>query len=163
MSDDPFEPVYSPKKIYFWLAHWEELYTLVHTPKSSAHIAEHLNREWELLLPRLRYCLCHELHAVDSRAVDPACSHEPSGGGSYKTGPETALCIYADLIKASEQLPPAWSATQQIWLEQMVPVMVIKSRAKRAERQREPAFARTLAVERMARYLGWGQLAGKIA
>jgi hypothetical protein len=67
---DPFEPVYPPKKIEFWLAHFEELVALVQDGKSSAHIAEHLNREWFLLQSRLRYCICKELHDADTLAGD---------------------------------------------------------------------------------------------
>lgn len=163
MSEDPFEPVYSPKKIEFWLAHFEELITMVQSGKSSAHIAEHLNREWFLLQARLRYCLCQEVHNAEMRAVDPACLHEPSGG-TYRQGPETALCILADLRKAADALPPSWITTQKIWHEQMVPARQIalrreqwraKVKAGAEYEEREPAFARTIAVRRMARDLGW--------
>ena len=157
--DDAFEPTYSPRKVEFWLAHWGELDTLVHTPKSSAHIAEHLSVEWMHLQVRLRFCLCHEAHATDSLAVDPSCQHSPSGG-HYRGGPETALCIFADLHHASSKLPPVWLATRKIWQEQLVPRALVDERVLRwrlsgAVREREPAFARSIAVDRMARFLGW--------
>jgi hypothetical protein len=156
---DPFEPVYSPKKIEFWLAHFEELVTLVQSGKSSAHIAEHLNREWFLLQARLRYCLCKEEHDADTLAVDPACTHSPSGG-TFRQGPETALCILADLRRAADRLPPNWVATQRIWAEQFFDERLIARRRLVAHRvgayEREPVFARTVAIRRMARELGWG-------
>lgn len=152
--DDAFEPTYSPRKIEFWLAHWEELASLVNTPKSSAHIAAHLAEEWMHLQVRLRYCLCQEQHAADTLAVDPACTHERSGG-RYQGGPETALCIHADLTAASGRLPARWLATRQIWAQQLTPQPVVMRRLQSAKHEPEPLFARYVAVERMARYLGW--------
>lgn len=155
-TTDAFEPNYSPRKIEFWLAHFEELVTLVIDRKSSAHIAEHLNREWFLLQSRMRYCLCGELHDADTRAVDPACAHMPSGGG-HRNGPETALCIYADLRRAADTLPSSWLATHKIWSEQMLSSREVDRRVRsRPDREREPIFARSVAVRRMARELGWG-------
>ena len=158
-SVDAFEPSYSPRKIEFWLAHWEELQTLVDTPRSAAHIAEHLNREWMMLQARNRYCLCHELHAIDSLAVDPACTHSPSGGGGYRRSSEAVLCIYADLHKASGELPAPWSATQRIWFDQRVPRSLVSQRVASWRKSKptppEPIFARTFAVMRMAESLGW--------
>lgn len=155
-TEDAFEPSYSPKKIEFFLAHWEELNSMVFDGKSSAHIAEHLNREWFLLQSRMRYCLCGELHDADTRAVDPACAHMPMGG-SHRNGPETALCIYADLRRAADALPPTWLVTHKIWSEQLLSPKEVEQRLSRcAEREREPIFARSVAVRRMARELGWG-------
>lgn len=163
---DPFEPIYSPRKIEFWLAHWEELYSLVTTPKSSAHNAEHLNREWMLLQPRLRFCLCLEAHAIDSMAVDPGCTHEPTGG-SFRVGGETVLCVYADLKRAASMLPPGWLSTHRIWREQMVSDAEINLRvftwrqavrAGSAVVEREPVFSRPVAVNRMATSLGWSKM-----
>lgn len=154
-TEDAFEPSYSPKKIDFWLAHFEELVTMVFDGKSSAHIAEHLQREWILLQSRMRSCLCGELHDADTRAVDPACAHMPQGG-SYRHGPETALCIYADLRRAADLLPATWIVTHKIWTEQMLPGKEIQLRASRSlAREREPIFARGVALRRMARELGW--------
>lgn len=156
--DDVFEPVYSPRKVEFWLHHWEELDTLVHSPKSSAHIAEHLNREWILLQVRLRTCLCQEAHAVDSRAVDPACAHMPSGGGSFNAGSETVRCVMADLRRAADTLPPTWLSTRQIWVEQGLDARLIAQRVQRsryAPRVAEPAYSRWVAIRHMAMKLGW--------
>lgn len=167
MTEDIFEPTYSPKRIEFWLAHWEELDALVKTPKSSAHIAEHLNREWMLLQPRLRFCLCVEQHATDSMSVNPACTHEPRGGGAYDSGPQAVLCVYADLMRAAEQLPVGWLATRKIWAQQMIHPEAVARRVQEWRRdvklglardEREPIFARTEAIRRMARMLGWGCL-----
>ena len=163
VSDDVFEPIYSPRRIEFWLAHWEELYALVTTPKSSAHNAEHLNREWMMLQPRLRFCLCAEAHAFDSMASDPACTHEPTGG-SFRVGGETVLCVYSDLMKASDTLPPGWLATRKIWREQLISDRQIEQRVMKwryavrhgdAENEREPVFSRPVAVNRMASSLWW--------
>jgi hypothetical protein len=153
--EDVFEPVYSPRKVEFWLDHWEELDTLVESPKSAAHIAEHLNREWVMLQVRMKTCLCKELHASDAAAVDPGCRHEPTGGG-FRTGTTTALCIVADLRHAADKLPPNWHATHKIWQSQMLPRTMIDQRSRVAEgREREPVFARYIAVKRMAGWLGW--------
>lgn len=155
VGDDAFEPVYTPKRIEFFLAHWEELLSMVFDGKSSAHIAEHLNREWMLLQSRMRYCLCGELHDADTRAVDPACSHSPSVG-SHRHGPETALCIYADLRRAADSLPASWLVSHRIWTEQCMPSKEIQRRAQTdRDREREPIFARSVAIRRMARELGW--------
>lgn len=158
---DAFEPVYPPQKIEFWLAHFEELYTLVHSPKSSAHIAEHLNREWILLQVRLRTCLCKEEHEREMYSVDPACTHEPSGGGAYRAGPETAECVMADLRIAASKLPPGWLATRRIWAEQLLGAKEIAQRVNEWRQtgyhEREPAFSRSIAIRRMAAFLGWGQ------
>ena len=163
---DPFEPIYPPRKIEFWLAHWEELYALVLTPKSSAHNAEHLNREWMLLQPRLKYCLCQEAHAADSMASDPGCTHEPTGG-SYRVGGETVACVYADLMDASGKLPPGWLATRKIWREQLLGDQEINHRVltwRIAVKyhgmavEPEPWFARSEAINRMARSLGWTKM-----
>jgi len=148
--DDVFEPTYPPGKIDFWLDHFEELDTLVLSPKSSAHIAEHLAREWILLQVRLTSCLCKEQHAHDSAAVDPACSHAPSGGGAYRAGPETALCIVADLRRAASELPPHWLATRRIWETLSLPA----GRARHTALN-EPPFSRSACVQMMARSLGW--------
>lgn len=162
--EDPFEPTYSPRLIEFWLEHFEELETLASSPKSSAHIAEHLNHEWMMLQARLRVCLCKEAHASDSMAVDPACTHMPGGGGAYAKGPITALLVLADLRYAAEQLPPGWLSTRTIWHQQLVEDARIIDRVydwrKRVHRgeagvEREPAFARSVAVRRMAQALGW--------
>jgi hypothetical protein len=156
-TQDIFEPTYSPKRVEFWLAHFEELVALVQDGKSSAHIAEHLNREWFLLQSRLRYCICKELHDADTLAVDPACTHSPSGG-SYRMGPETAVCILADLRKAASSLPPSWLVTHKIWQEQMMSareITVKRLEGRRVASEREPIFARTVAVRRMARELGY--------
>lgn len=158
-QQDVFEPVYSPKRIEFWLAHYDELLELVFSGKTSAHIAEHLNREWFLLQSRLRHCLCKELHAVDSLAVDPGCTHSPSGG-SYRQGPETALCIMADLSRAAESLPATWLATQKIWDEQRLDRQRRDAlRARTRILEREPIWARSVAIRRMALELGWRQAA----
>jgi hypothetical protein len=165
-TNDAFDTAYSPRRVEFWLAHFEELETLVRSPKSSAHVAEHLNREWVMLQVRLRFCLCQEAHAVDSRAVDPACQHEPTGGGAYRAGPETALCVLSDLRHAAEHLPPGWLATRKIWWEELIPQKTIIQRVTdwrhqvrhgQAYVEREPAFARTIAVNRMANQLGWSK------
>lgn len=164
MSEDVFEPTYSPAKIEFWQEHFEELDTLVHSPKSSAHIAEHLAREWFLLQARQRACLCKELHAHDSRAVDPACAHEPSGGGGFRAGQLTAVCIVADLRRAADQLPPHWAATHRIWSEQGISTMVIEQRSRRGSGNNfEPAYSRSAAVRMMARALGWTPRAESVA
>lgn len=158
--EDVFEPVYTPRKIEFWLDHWEELDAIAHTPKSAAHIAEHLAREWFMLQGRMKACLCKELHDVDVMAVDPACSHEPSGGGAYRSTASSALCIVADLRSAADLLPPEWLATRTIWHQQGlgIPEIGRKVRAWRNNHvgfEREPVFARSIAVRRMARQLGW--------
>jgi hypothetical protein len=164
MIDDPFEPVYSPQRVEFWLEHFEELETLALSPKSSAHIAEHLSHEWMLLQMRLKVCLCKEQHDTDSLTVDPACLHMPGGGGAFAKGPITALLVLADLKHAAEHLPPGWLATRQIWKQQLVDGLTAEHRIatwrKRVRAgddyvEREPAFARSIAVRRMARYLGW--------
>jgi hypothetical protein len=167
MTDvDAFEPSYSPKKVEFWLAHWEELDALVKTPKSSAHIAEHLNREWIMLAVRMRFCICQEQHTVDSMSVNPACTHEPSGGGAYDSGPQAVLCVYADLMRAAEELPPGWLATRRIWHDQMIHPMAIGRRVAewrrdvklgKARVEPEPVFPRAIAINRMAKWLGWGR------
>jgi hypothetical protein len=156
--EDVFEPSYSPKKIEFWLSHWEELDTLVSSPKASAHIAEHLNREWFLLQGGWKVCLCKELH--DRDMVDPACARTPSGGGGFLAGATTALCILADLRAAADVLPAHWMATRQIWRQQMLTVKAIQQRVdrwrhNRGHIEREPGFARDIAVQRMAKVLGW--------
>lgn len=166
MIEDAFEPTYSPRKIEFWLRHWEELAGLVYSPKTSAHIAAHLADEWMHLQVRLLSCLCHEQHLADSLAVDPACQHQPSGGGGYRKSSETALCIYSDLMAASATLPAHWSATQRIWKEQGLTQRAIAGRCANAAggwpnrttyREPEPTFARHAAVERMAQVLGWSR------
>jgi hypothetical protein len=157
---DVFEPIYSPRRVEFWLAHWEELDTLVHSPKSAAHIAEHLNREWWLIQSRYASCICKELHDADTLAVDPACAHMPGGGAARSM--HTALCIFSDLRLAADELPPGWLATRQIWNQQMLPDRLVDSRLQvwRAQRngiEREPVFARNVAIRRMAAKLGWSR------
>lgn len=156
--EDVFEPVYTPRKVEFWLDHWEELDVLMHSPKSSAHIAEHLAREWFLLEVRNKACLCKELHDVDSKASDPACSHTPSGGGSFQSKASTALCIVADLRQAADELPAVWTATRQIWQQQMLSRLEILKRVQKAagmKHEREPVFARSVAIRRIAAKLGY--------
>lgn len=161
-AGDVFDPIYSPRRIEFWLDHGEELETLAYSPKSSAHIAEHLNREWTLLQVRLKTCLCRELHDADSAAVDPSCSHSPTSGAGFRAGPETALCILADLRRAADTLPPGWLATRKIWSQLMVTDINARLahwrkrvHAGSAGVEREPAYARGVAIYRMAEVLGW--------
>lgn len=161
---DVFEPDYSPKKVEFWLEHFVELATMAESKGSSAHIAEHLAREYFMLQGRRAVCLCHELHAVDSMAVDPACTHSPSGGGSFRAGPETALCITSDLRHAGAQQPANWMATLKVWQQQLVPDWEIarrraewrrKAKAGEIATEPEPIYARGVVIRRMARLLGW--------
>lgn len=144
-----FEPVYPPRKVEFWLEHWEELETLAYSPKASAHIAEHLNREWFLLQVRMKVCMCAEM------ADDPYCQVSP-GGGDYRAGAETIRCVVADLAQAADKLPSNWFATHKIWQQMAMPMREIERRSRQYEtREREPLFARHIALRRMARALGW--------
>lgn len=152
-DDDVFEPNYSPSRIEFWLHHWEELDALAYSPRSSAHIAEHLNREWMLLQVRRRACLCAELHGVDQQAVDPACTHEPTGRAGFRAGPETALCIVANLRRAAARLPQNWLSVRTIMDQQGQPLPAARPRSV----SREPQHSRWVAVKMMAVMLGWTQ------
>ena len=167
IPDDAFSIGYSPRHIEFWLEHFEELATLTTSSKgASAHIAEHLAREWVLLQVRLKTCLCHEMHAIDSQAVDPGCTHSPSGGGAFKAGPETAVCISADLNLAAEILPGNWLATHTVWRQMLVSEEQIKRRrgiwrksvlAGQAILEAEPDYSRGVVIRRMAHTLGWSE------
>jgi|SRR6185436_3395749 len=166
--DDAFEPGYSPRIIEFWLEHFEELATLTTSSKgASAHIAEHLAREWILLQVRLKTCLCHEMHAIDSLAVDPGCTHSPSGGGAFKAGPETAVCISADLTRAGATLPGNWLATHKVWRQMLLSEEQIKQRRGiwrksvlngQTTLEPEPIYSRGVVIRRMAKTLGWSEI-----
>lgn len=164
---DLFEPVYSPHRVRFWLRHWDELETLADAPRTSAHLAEHLQREWFLLRedPKID-CLCAELHDADQRAVDPACAHAPAGGGSFKAGAHTASQIRADLELAANALPLVWRVTPIIFsLQGRLGQWEFRFAVSRgmAGQRPTPAMLSSLdasttfydAARRMARSLGW--------
>jgi hypothetical protein len=117
-----------------------------------------------MLAVRLKTCLCHELHAIDSMAVDPACTHNPAGGGGFKAGPETALCISADIKRSAEMLPANWLASHKVWRQMLLSEDEIRSRRASWRRsvvagaipnEPEPIYSRGVAIRRMAKALGW--------
>jgi hypothetical protein len=97
--DDLFtERGLSPRRVAFWLHHWQELRTLAETPGSSRDLREYVRREWVRLQERHPsiVCLCGP---TDSEPQRPSAY---AGGGTY--GPSST---FATPCSAPTCGPPA--------------------------------------------------------
>lgn len=94
---DLFEPVYSPRRVRFWLRHWTALEALAEDPAASAGEGERLSREWELLRDRRGIdCLCAEIREW------PELPMSPGGGRTFGSAEHPWSDLIVDLERGVE-------------------------------------------------------------
>jgi hypothetical protein len=95
---DLFEPVYSPRRVRFWLRHYVALQALAEDATPSAGEAERLGREWALLQDRRGIdCLCAEVREW------PEVPASPGGGRSFGSAERPWSDLIVDLQDGVER------------------------------------------------------------
>jgi hypothetical protein len=168
--DDLFtERGLSPRRVAFWLHHWQELRTLAETPGSSRDLREYVRREWIRLQERHPsiVCLCGP---TDSEPQRPSAY---AGGGTYGPSSTFATDLHATLLEAADALPFPWRVTRVVFALQQRPgeYDYIKrfdlwrhdarrdhARDALPEPQGTDEYALRVAIERMAAHSGWRRL-----
>jgi hypothetical protein len=108
----PSPPLYTPRRVRFVLAHWEELEALAASASAAAHLRVYLDHEWALLQSdrSRRDCLCPL-----GEPTPPAQAGRRSAWGDGAHGAQHTL---ADLRQAADSLPITWTATRAIYAQQ---------------------------------------------
>ena len=147
--------VYSPHRVRFLLAHWEELEALVGGGPAVAHLRLYLDHEWALLQSdgARRACLCPL-----GETTPPA---QAGRGSAYGDGAHGAQHTLADLKRAADTLPITWQATRAIYAlqgragEWRLRASLSPLAPRSVELLGDAAGDYLLATRRMAEALGW--------
>lgn len=148
----------SPRRVRFWLAHWQELETLADGGPGTRNLREYLAREWVLLQERPGICLCGP---TDQEVPRPAEYAAGGYGPSSLHFPE----LRATLVQAADALPLPWHATRAVF-EQQQRISLWGARLaayrlhyvtwpREQDREIEPPGSSIVVTERIARATGW--------
>jgi hypothetical protein len=161
---DVFDGSYSPRRLRFYLAHYESLRAIAESPESARAEMDGLRREWTLVTywaertARADVCYCADTN-------DGVSSPAERLGGPAAFGPpaHAAAVILADLQRATDALPIHWAATRALYeLQGRADVWGARLAAHRQlgmrrpqDRLIEPFDSRRATIGLMARGLGW--------
>ena len=156
----------SPRRVRFWLAHFQELDTLADGGPGTRNLREYLAREWVLLQERPGICLCGP---TDQQTARPA---GYSAGGGYGPSSLHFSGLRAQLVQAADALPLPWQATRAVFEAQgRADTWGARLAAYRAhyatwsreqDKEPEPHGSSIVVTERIAGATGW-QPRGRVA
>lgn len=146
----------SPRRVRFWLVHFEELSTLADGGPGIRNLKEYLAREWARLQERPGICLCGP---IDEQPALPA----EYGGGTYGPASLHFPELRATLIQAADALPLPWRATRDVFdMQGRADVWAARLATRRlhdalraVDRDIEPPGSAFVVVQRMALSTGW--------
>lgn len=146
----------SPRRVRFWIAHWQELETLADGGPGIRNLREYLAREWVLLQDRPGICLCGP---TDQQTARPATFAGSGFGPASLHFPE----LRAQLVQAGDALPLPWRATRavfdaqgrsDVWAARLA-TRRLHDALRPVDREIEPQGSPIVVTERMARSTGW--------
>lgn len=159
--DDPFDGGYSPRRIRFYLAHWQALHSVALDPHGGRGELDALRREWELIQTTSSVsgvCLC------ERREYFRATPEEYTRAGGYRPeGADAIAVLLADVEHAADALPLHWVATRTIFSAQLradvwagrLATHRMLGMPRPQDRGIEPRDSEHRALGLLARALGW--------
>lgn len=115
--DDLFDGGYSPRRLRFYLVHWQSLVGIAEQPNGGRGELDALRREWELVnsdATIMGVCAC------ERRGFYRSTPEEYGRGGGYRPeGADNIAVLLADLEHAADALPIHWATTRVIFHAQL--------------------------------------------
>lgn len=157
---DVFDGTYSPRRIAFFLHHWDALRSVAEHPMGGRGELDALRREWTIINTTptiLGICAC------DRRQFYRSTPEEYVGGGAFGPSEMDVAILLADLEHAADALPLHWRATARVFARQgrtdiwgaRLATHRFLGLPRRQDRLIEPTDADHRVLGLMALALGW--------